>query len=81
MAKLGILKISGYTVTSWAEPMGAKWQGLASVSPKIRNTWAGGPQGDSLVCDGLHDTPQAAEQAALKEASVALAAHLNRLLS
>lgn len=75
------LKISGYTVSSWAEPLATHWQGLASVSPKIPNTWSGGPQGDSLVCDGLHDTPAAAEEAAMSEALGALAAFLDAPLS
>ena len=68
-------RIGDYTITAWAEKIHSGWHGLASVQPAIPNTWSGGPNGDSLVCDGVVDTEALAEDSAINEALQALREH------
>ena len=72
-----ILKVRGYTITAWAEKLGDRWQGLASVTPRIPNSWSGGPNRDSLLCDGLHGSEHAAVNQAFEEAEAALLKYID----
>ena len=69
------LKIGEYTITVWAEKVEAGWHGLASVAPPIPNTWAGGPDGNSLVSDGVESSDLRAEDAVMEEALTVLMKH------
>jgi hypothetical protein len=63
------LKIGKYVIKSWAEKIpGGGWHGLASVHPAIPNTWTGGPDGNSLIIDGIEDSESLAERRAMDEA-------------
>ncbi len=72
------LRVDAHTVTAWAEPINGMFQGLASISPKISDTWSGGPQRESLIIGETYDDPELAEITAFDMAILALATQLNK---
>ena len=69
-------KIGLYLVCAWAEPVPPGFQGLASIDPSIPNSWRGGPDGASLIVDGMQDTAEKAEEMALAAAIETLMQYL-----
>ena len=69
-------KIGLYLVCAWAEPVARGFQGLASIDPSIPNSWRGGPDGVSLIVDGMEESAEKAEEMALSAAIETLMLYL-----